>query len=465
MRKKILFIRPRKETDNYAVPHLGLGLLSSLLKERGHETLVLDYLLFLDKTPPSLEGILDNFNPDVVGITVCTSTFDVSLKILERVRSIVDIPVLIGGPHATLYADELAELGVGDYIVRGEGETVITELVESGTRQRKPLIIEAPRPDMDNIPLPDFSSFLNYEEIKVYPLQTSRGCPYQCRFCAVRHIATRKWRKRDIHVCFEEIKKARRYLPNLKTVKIVDDAPTTDRARFKGFLRDYISEGICLEMVIDNMRADSVDEELAILAKKAGNDALCIAVEHADAEVFRYVNKGESLEQIEKAARFIKKARLKLGLCFIIGLPYDSYEKTIKSARFARRLNADFIYWNMAHPMRGTELRAWFEANGGILYPDENYTSFDYHTLKSPHPVVETPDFPLREREKAYFVASVMTDQYPLRTREIYYLFSLGRRYNLLGLALFSLARRLFFFPGRIAYYLSKKVRKLRRRL
>lgn len=101
----------------------------------------------------------------------------------------------------------------------------------------------------------------------------------------------------------------------------------------------------------------------------------------------------------------------------------------------------------MAHPMKGTELRDWFKKNGGILYPDENYTSFDYHTLKSPQPVVETADFTIEERKKAYFVATVMTSQYPLNIRETYYLFKYGTQYKLLWLAFSSFFRRLLNLP------------------
>ena len=444
MGKSVLFVRNIKRTDNYAVPHLGLALLCAALKSRGHRPAVLDYLLFLGKRPPGLREIISKFRPDVLAMSLYTSTIGESVNFLREFKKLLDIPVIVGGPHATLYAEELTSNRIGDYIIKGEAEVIISDIVEKAACQETPRIIDAPRPDMmKDILLPDFRYFLNYENIRVYPLQTSRGCPYLCSFCAVRCLAGQTWRKRDIKACLGELMLARTYLSRLRVVKIVDDAPTVDRDRFKDFLKDYISEDIGLEMIIDNVRADSVDEELVALAKRAHNRSLCIAVEHADPDIFKSIGKSESLGQIEKAAESIKKAGLNLGLCFIIGLPGDNFERTIKSVRFAKELKADFIYWNMVHPMKCTEIRDCFIKEGATLYPDDNYTSFDCHTLKSPRVVVETDDFPAEERKRAYFAASVFTGQYHLNIREIYYLIKYGLRYKLLKSAILSFVERM----------------------
>lgn len=86
MTKRVLLIRARKKTDSYPVPHLGLGLLSAVLRSKGHETLVLDYLLFLDKKPPDLQDVVDKFKPDVAGISVYTSTVSESVKLIDTLK-------------------------------------------------------------------------------------------------------------------------------------------------------------------------------------------------------------------------------------------------------------------------------------------------------------------------------------------------------------------------------------------
>lgn len=458
--RRILFLRAKKKTDLGSVPQLGIGILSALLKNEGHEVATLDQLLYLRSAPPPPIEVVKSFKPDILGLTLYTSTLSESIDIITSLRKHVDAPVVVGGPHSTLYAEELATLGIADYIVKGEAEKVICDVMRDASRQPKSVIIEAPKPEMTDVPIPDFRDFNNYEKIRTYPMQTSRGCPYQCRFCAVRYIASQRWRKRDIGLCVEELKLAKKRLPNLTSVKMVDDAPTTDRNRFKDFLRQYISEGIGLNMVIDNMRADSVDPELVELAKRAGNESICIAVEHADPVVFGFVNKGETLEQIRKAAEYIKEGGLKLGTCFIIGLPFDSYEKSLSSVMFAREIKADSIFWNMAHPMKGTLLRDWFEANGGTFYPDEDYTSFDTHSVKCLDPVVETADFTRAERKKAYFRAVIMTGQYHLGPREVFYLFWYGAKFQLLGPALSSLGAKLTD-PEELMYSLKSHVKRL----
>ncbi|MFQ5904710.1 MAG: radical SAM protein [Candidatus Binatia bacterium] len=123
------------------------------------------------------------------------------------------------------------------------------------------------------------------------------------RFCAVRLVSTCRWRPRDLKACLDELEQAKQILTRLKHVKISDDAPTVNRRRFKEFLRGYIRRRIGLHMIIDNLRADSVDEELVDLARRAENHALCVAVEHGHPEVFAFMNKGKTLEEIERAAQ------------------------------------------------------------------------------------------------------------------------------------------------------------------
>ena len=63
-----------------------------------------------------------------------------------------------------------------------------------------------------------------------------------------------------------------------------------------------------------------------------------IGVESGDAEVFKKITKGETLEDVKKAVKLIKKYKIPLALCFMIGLEGDSFEKTQKSIEFAKTL-------------------------------------------------------------------------------------------------------------------------------
>ena len=104
---KVLFIRPRNKTGSYPLPHVGLATLSSILQEKGHKVMVLDYLLFADSGMPEIKDVIKDFNPDIIGISIYTATFGVCSRILEDIRYVTEAPIMVGGPHASLYAEEL----------------------------------------------------------------------------------------------------------------------------------------------------------------------------------------------------------------------------------------------------------------------------------------------------------------------------------------------------------------------
>jgi radical SAM superfamily enzyme YgiQ (UPF0313 family) len=438
----VLLLRAKKKTDKASVPHLGLAMLASVLQQNGHQVMILDYLLFLDREEPSIEDVINRFDPDVIGLSLYTSTMHDSSLLLDEIGQISDKPVIVGGPHATLYAEDLAQDRRIDYIFMGEAELSIVEVVEKAQKELEPVIIECPKPNPAELPFPDFTVFLNYESISQYPLTTSRGCPYRCKFCAVHLVSTAKWRSRDPEVCVNELEAAKKNLPRLQSVKIVDDCPTLNMPRFKKFLHEYIGRNINVSLWVDNFRADRVDQELVWLLKQAGCTLLCIAVEHGNPEVFEFINKGETLDDIRKAARLIKEEGLELGLCFVIGLPKDTYRKMDESIRLAKELKPALVFWNMAHPMKGTEIRKWFEENNARIGDDQAYTSYAFHTVRCLEPVVETADFSSIERKKAYFKAVVETDQYEFTSVEIGYLMEDALKYRLGWVALKSLLRR-----------------------
>ncbi len=439
---RVLFIRPRKASDAHAVPHLGLAMLTAVLRGRGHEVLVLDHMLYLGEEIPPIAGLIKDFRPDVIGVAMYTATAAECLGLIGEISALTDKPVMVGGPHATIYTEELASDPRISYIVRGEAELTIARVVEGASRQAAPVIVQPEPPDVNALPPPDFSSFLNRERAKIYPLVTSRGCPFGCSFCVVAQVSTRGWRGRNPAACLDEIVRALREFPALELIKISDDCPTLDLERFKDFLRGCAERKFPLPMTIDNTRADRIDAEFVRLAKQAGNSNLCVAVEHGDPEVFSMINKGESLETIKNAARLIKENGLELRLCFVIGLPGDTLEKTRRSIALAKELGPTHIYWNMAHPMRGTAIRRWYEERGAAIGGDASYTSYDTHSLRPREPVVETPEFTREERKKAYFMAAMETDQYHFTSREVKLLLGQGLKYGLARRAALSFLRQ-----------------------
>ena len=135
----------------------------------------------------------------------------------------------------------------------------------------------------------------------------------------------------------------------------------------KEFINSYVYNKINLPLTIINIRADSLDNEIILLLKQAKCPSIGIGVESGHPDVFENIDKGETLEDITRAAELIKKYKISLSLCFVIGLEGDSLDKTKYSINFAKKLKPDHIYWNMVTPFEGTKIREWYDKNGEVF--------------------------------------------------------------------------------------------------
>jgi len=228
---------------------------------------------------------------------------------------------------------------------------------------------------------------------------TSRGCPNQCSFCASFGLS-RKSRARKVEECIKELEKAKEEIsPHLKFV-VFDDNPTVIKTRFNKFLDLYVKK-IKSELSIVNTRADGIDDEFLVLLKRCKVSVISIGVEHAHPEVYNLINKGETLEQIEKACKLIKKHRIKLAVSFVIGLPKDNIERTRESIRFCKRVKADIFSINQICPYKGTRARDLFEQSNARIYNEVGFDAQHVTTFECEEPIVETPDFTKEEKKKS----------------------------------------------------------------
>jgi len=423
--KKILFFNAKREKCDSNSPHIGLAMLSAVLKNSGHEVLVVDYQF--NPSAPSPKAVFEDFKPDVIGLTLYTATMKEAEIILQEI-SRFNKPVIFGGPHATLYYSDLVDKA--NYIMIGEAENTIVDVVENADTNSKGQIIRSEPPDPEKLPFPDFSTFLGHDEIFIYPLLTSRGCPYNCSFCAVRMVSTRKWRPKSIENCIEELEIAKVKFKSMGSVVIYDDNAMFRKDHVKNFLKLYLDSDINLPLTIINTRADGLDDEILSLLKKAKCPSIGIGVESGDPEVFKKIKKGETLDDITKAAELIKKHKLPLALCFVIGLEDDSLEKTKASIEYAKKMKPEHIYWNMITPFEGTSIREWYDENGKV-FDLLNHSSWVDGDFMCEEPCAETPEFTIDQRKKAYLMAILETNDTRLSITDINRLYPYVRRYGL----------------------------------
>jgi hypothetical protein len=444
--------------------HMGLTLMSSLLRQAGHDVRLVDFA-FLQSRPrpipiPSVEETLRDFVPDVVGISVFSYLFDECKELVDRVSACACPTIILGGPHFTMFPSDFAlDRRIG-FIVRGEAESVIEGLVNAKRPEDGPVFIEATPAKAEQIPLIDLGSALGADLLEEYQIQLSRGCPYSCSFCNISQMAGRRIRPRDLDACVREIVEAKNRFPCLRVVSITDDCPTYDKERFKTFLRLFAKAGTGCSLTVDNMRADAIDDEMLALYKAAGGINICLGVESRDPLVFGKLSKGESLERIEEAVELVKKHGLSLGMCFVIGLPEDNMERHLRSVRFAKRAGPDYVFWNMCVPWPGTQVHRWYLEHGTVGDPRNFSTLIDPH-LNFSDPPCESPGFPKHSMVRAWLMANMETHDY-FSLRDLPKMLGLVIRYRLFLSFFHFLSRRLpsAFYRGLIPESLRARLRK-----
>ena len=431
-KKRVLLVNPKKGEAQFTFPHNGLAILAGILKKRGHEVLIVDFAFLMEERNNDISFFLNSFKPDVIGVSIYTTNSKEADILIEKISEISpDIPLLVGGYHAFMYTDLLQKNKNIDYIFAGDGELPIIPIVENAKKEKEPQIIRSEGIlRLDDIPLPDYKSFYGWEKMTHYPIMTSRGCPNKCTFCVNSNLQYRFWRPRDPENCIKELEIAKKEISKDLKILLFDDCPTTNKERFTKFLNLYL-ERIGNELVIVNTRADSLDEEIIKLMKKCGVLSLAVGVEHGNPEVFGMINKGETHEEIIKACKLVKKYGLELGVTFIIGLPGDTLEKTKDSIKLCNKLNADIIGVNLLIPLKNTALRTWLDENGAKIYDELDYSSINVTGLECPRIMVETLEFSVFEREKAYYMFLFGVTHSKLKLRELYKIISIANKYGL----------------------------------
>lgn len=434
MNKKVLFICPSRWLEY--TPRYGVGVLSAVLAKDGFDVKVADY--GLTKEIPAIPLLLSDFCPDVIGISILSYIQEDAKRIIKEIRRISErIPIICGGPHVSLNYEKLSGDADMDYLVIGEAEQAISDIVKNACRQKHPLIV--PRPelaDLNSLPPPNYKAFIGYEKMRTYPLLTSRGCPYGCSYCATSIVSSKNFRPREINLVVQELKAIKENYSKVKNVFFYDDNFAFDEKRGKDLLRKISEEkergAFDFTFNLGNIRADSVGEELLALFKRLSVDILWLGVESADQEVFNGANKGETLEDIIKACELSKKFGMRLIMFFIIGLPGDSFEKLYTSIRFARKYKVYKAIWNVLIVHDGTMAYKWFKNNGVIKEDDCSGLNDAKKFFGFVNPNAWTLEFSKEDRLNAWMLADIITAEASFLPNAFLF-YNLAKKYKVPG--------------------------------
>jgi len=335
---KVVFIEPAASRANIyskvRMPLLGPVYLATILKTRGHEVEVYNEDIYR----PDYSRI----EADCIGISVLTSTAQRGYEIAQRFPR---EKVIIGGVHASLLPDEA--LQYARQVVVGEAEEVIAGVVEG--QLRDPIVYGKAVQDLDKIPFPDFSLIKGYRfPSRVTPISTSRGCPYDCTFCAVTKVFGRAYRFRSAENVMQELTSRR-----TRALFFCDDnfAAHPGRARqlLNLMIKNRVGNWAC------QVRCDAAqDEELLTLMQRAGCDMACIGFESINRKTLDAYHKKQTLEGIIGAIRAFHKKKMKVHGMFVLGADDDDEKTVWDTVRFAIRQKIDTLQMLVLTPLPGT---------------------------------------------------------------------------------------------------------------
>ena len=372
---KIALIWPKGFDTSYVLP-LSLAYLISNIGNGKHKIKIFDCALMgIDSSSPKFSRIIDDFSPQIVGVSCWSNTFSEALNIIRVVKSINScITTVIGGCHASSYPDQVMEQKEIDFLFRGEAEfsfqlfldelekkepnwSIVKGLLyrsSDGNNIKNDIKFEE---SLDRISIPDYDS-INLEKYIEHgyrynspvkrnaPIIATRGCPYRCNFCSAPIINGKKIRKHSVEYMREWIK----YLyekKNIKWFSIIDDNFTFDADYAKAFCQEIINLGL-KDIGFANpngVRLQRGNPELWALMKLAGWRTIHIAPESGSNRVLKLMKKDLNPDIVPGVVEDIKASGLKVQAFFLLGYPGESIDDIKKTSELIKKCRFNFVFF------------------------------------------------------------------------------------------------------------------------
>jgi len=419
---KVLFIDPMGDRESTGL-NIGIAYCATSIIEKGHEVSVLDLVNIRQKDAYlAIKKAVERFCPDIIGISVTNMSFNNCRSYAADIKKYFKGIIVLGGPEVSALAEKSLELILGaDMAIIGEGEITFPELLETihnkgylgdikglAWRNNGKIIINTQREfvkDLDKIPFPDYSVF-GVDKMDVYPIVTTRGCPYGCIFC-FSHLG-KKWRARSPENIIEEIRIAKeRY--SAKLFHVCDASFNVDIGRVEKFCKLLKENGLDMPWVIQGFRADRMTEGLMKSLSEANCRRIWVGIETMNEDVFKNINKGETLEQIKKGIALMKKYNIEIFGYMLMGLPGDTLKKTLRSFENAQKLDLDLLAYSSCVPFTGTRIERWARDNAVTIA-----NAYDISSIGTSYGSIafETSDFTKEERVRARRILNIKSGSY-----------------------------------------------------
>ncbi len=278
-------------------------------------------------------------------------------------------PVVVGGPYPTVMTEETLAWGA-DIVVRGELENQVAPFLAALQSGQTGVVLESTaKPDLSTSPIPRFD-LLRHGDYVVLPIQTSRGCPFDCEFCDVVSLFGRKPRYKTPEQVLAELEAIHRQGP-LREIFISDDNFIGNRAQARNLLQHMITWHKSRGEPFSFWTQTSVDlghhPELIDLMTEANFNTVFIGIESPDEDILRSADKHHNVRHpLIESINTISANGLTVMGSFILGFDNESPGAGDRIAAFVEATNIPHVMLNLLTPLPHTRLWDRLEREGRL---------------------------------------------------------------------------------------------------
>lgn len=399
---KVVFVNPAQEMG-------GIQCLSAYLIKHGVQTALVNDPRLLDNPWIQLPKIQKYFEykdelvaevlahkPDLIGFSVVADDYQWALAWAKCLKQKSNIPIVFGNIYPTTNPHEVLNNPDVDFVVRGEGELTLLELVRGlegqiefdkilglGFKSADGVKVNSLRPlieDLDILPFPDKD--LTYQAMPYldygYTTMTGRGCPYRCTFCdnnTSREIyrsteKKQKWtRRHSPEYVIEEIKWAKeRY--GINHIRFNDEDFSYDKKWVLAFCEAYEASGLNIPWFAW-VYPNTIDEQIAEAMAKAGCDSVEMGVQSGSHRLRKdIIHRLTPNKKIIEAMNAFRRVGIRCTVDIIVGLPTETVDDLYETANVLAQGRPWHVYAFWLRYYSHTEI-AKIAMNLKILKPED----------------------------------------------------------------------------------------------
>jgi anaerobic magnesium-protoporphyrin IX monomethyl ester cyclase len=375
---------PAVETFRFSslsiTPPLGLAYVAGAIERAGHRVEVVDAVVGApEQHTRYFRGYLVGLRFDelaaripadskAIGITALfTHEWPAIVQLIDHIkRRLPDTPIVLGGEHVTSMPELCLLTSKADYLVLGEGEETVVELLQAletgmphaemlgiGYRDGDDVVVNPRRERtlaIDDIARPawhliDLDTYHEHRWMggmwshnKSVPILATRGCPYQCTYCSAPNMWTPRWIPRDPKLVVDEIEYYYREF-GARNFPFQDLTAIIQRQWIIDFCTELLDRGLDLTWQMPTgTRSEAIDDEVAQLLKRTGMISMAYAPESGSEETRKLIKKKMKTDRMLSSMRSAVAADLNVMVFMVIGFPHDTEDQIRENLDFFKTI-------------------------------------------------------------------------------------------------------------------------------